>query len=412
MDARTARLAASLTLAVALAALAHRACAQGAGTTSATSVATMLAACGPEYAGRSTGIVRGEVHDAESHPVGTVAVTVAWHMAPDLQVGASRRGAPIPQQTLGVLTDSAGHWQLCGAPLRTPLSIRAAADEGSAERIATLDEAHPVESLDLSLVPDAATGVMVHTTQTTALVVFSVQDRDGNALGGVMLDLAPVTGPVRRVVTDSAGRAIIPSVDPGRAKVNSLAIGYKPGELYVPLDAGRNTVPIILDGAHIPTLATIRVIGNREMLARHQEFEMRRTMRQTTRSITAEEIAERNPADTWQMLTNVPSMRVTQFGAAGSPGIYAISTRETPVVQRKGGGGVTMPCWYRVMVDGVLLQDPMPDLGQLLPKPGDVHGIEVFAGLATIPPQYAGPVIDGDGNQRSKSCGLIAVWTK
>jgi hypothetical protein len=271
-----------------------------------------------------------------------------------------------------------------------------------------------VESLDLSLEAEPGRSALAHTSQTSALVVFSVQDRDGNALGGVSLALAPANGPVRTVLTDSAGRAIIPAVDPGRATVKSLAIGYKPGELFIPLDAGRNTVPLILDAARIPTLATIRVIGDREMLARHQEFELRRSMRQTTLSITAEEIARRNPTDTWQMLTNVPSMRVNQYGAGGAPGVYAMSTRETPIVQRKGsvGGGVSTPCWYRVMVDGVVLQDPMPDLSQVLPTPGDVHGIEIFAGLATIPPQYSGPVTDSDGNPKSKSCGLIAVWTK
>jgi len=33
-------------------------------------------------------------------------VTVAWRLAPDAEIGASRPGAVIPQETLGVLTDS------------------------------------------------------------------------------------------------------------------------------------------------------------------------------------------------------------------------------------------------------------------------------------------------------------------
>jgi hypothetical protein len=413
VNARTVRLATSLALSCATLDPSRIAGAQGAPVASGKSAAELLAACGAEFAGRATGVVRGEVRDADSRPVGSVAVTVRWSMAPDVEIGAARPGAAVRQETLGVLSDSAGHWHLCGAPLRTTLAIRAASDEGSDERTATLDETHRVESFDMSLHQAAVRSRMAHASQTTALVVFTVQDHDGNALGGVTIDLAPNNGSAQKVVTDSAGRAIIPSVEPGRAKVSSLAIGYRPGEIFVPLDAGRNTVPLILDAARIPTLATVRVIGDREMLLRHQEFEMRRSMHQTSVSITAEDIASRNPADTWQMLTNVPSMRVNQYGAGGAPGVYAMSTREMPVVQRKGGsGGVSSPCWYSVMIDGVVLHDPMPDLSQVLPQPGDVHGIEIFAGLATIPPQYAGPVDDGNGNLKSKSCGLIAVWTK
>jgi hypothetical protein len=64
------------------------------------------------------------------------------------------------------------------------------------------------------------------------------------------------------------------------------------------------------------------------------------------------------------------------------------------------------------MLDGVTLPDQMPDLSTVLPVPSEVHGIEVFAGLATIPPQYNSAVSDGQGGARPNSCGLIAIWTK
>ena len=40
-----------------------------------------------------------------------------------------------------------------------------------------------------------------------------------------------------------------------------------------------------------------------------------------------------------------------------------------------------------------------------LPPPDQIHGIEVFAGPASIPPQYNGAAND-------KMCGLIAIWTR
>jgi hypothetical protein len=269
-----------------------------------------------------------------------------------------------------------------------------------------------VASVDFALRTMAFGGSAARTPQTNAIVVFSVEDRNGNTLAGVTIDVTPAIGAARRVVTDADGRALVPSLQPGRAKVNSLAIGYRPGELFVPLDVGRNTVPLILDAVKIPTLATVRVIGDRPMLARHQEFETRRAQHLATASITADDIEKRNPIDTWQMLTNVPSMRVTQ--GAGMAGVYAMSNREQPVVKRLDGqgGGASVPCWYRVMIDNVMLPDPQPDLSNVLPNPHEVHGIEVFAGLATIPVQYQQHVTDAQGNSRSNTCGLIVVWTK
>jgi hypothetical protein len=380
---------------------------------SAAAVAELHSTCGDNLARSGFGLLRGVVRDADSLPVGSVAVTVAWRRPLEVLAGANPTGGTTDRPALGVLSDSAGRWRLCGAPLRTPLVIRAAADEGSDERSATLDDVHPVGLVDFSLRPRTIASGVVRSVQTSALVLLTVQDRDGNALGGVALDVAPSNGPVRTVITDSAGRAIVPAVDPGRARVTSRAIGYRPGELSVPLDAGRNTVPLTLDAVRIPTLATVRVIGDRQVLARHQEFETRRSLRQATASITAEDIAAHNPVDTWQMLTSIPSMRVLQYGE-GVAGVFAMSTREQPLVQRKGAatGGISGPCWYRVMVDGVMLPDAMPDLSVVLPLPSDVHGIEVFAGLATIPSQYVRSLPDGQGNLKSNSCGLIAVWTK
>ena len=193
--------------------------------------------------------------------------------------------------------------------------------------------------------------------------------------------------------------------------VLTRGIGYLPGDLSVPLDLGRNTIPLVLDVARIPVLATVRVIGDRMVLARHQEFEMRRSLGLTTASITAEDIEKRNPTETWQMLMNVGAMRVSQYGA--DVGVYAFSSRGKRLVQNRSTLATNMvPCFYRVMIDGVALMDSMPDLSAVLPPPVDVHGIEVFGGLATIPPQYNNVVSDGHGGARSNECGLIAVWTK
>jgi hypothetical protein len=379
---------------------------------SAAAIALLHSTCPSASAPAGTGLLEGVVRDAETHPAGSVAVTIVWHGANDTHITDKRAAAAALPPALGTLSDSLGHWHICGAPLRTPLVVRAAGDDGFDEFAASLDDAHAVASVDFTLRTIASGGGSARAPQTSAIVVFSVEDRNGNTLAGVTLEVTPAIGAPHKVVTDADGRAIVPALQPGRAKVNSLAIGYRPGEIFVPLDAGRNTVPMILDAVKIPTLATVRVIGDRTMLSRHQEFEARRAQHLTTVSITADDIDKRNPIETWQMLTNVASMRVTQ--GAGMAGVYAMSNREQPVVRNLNGagGGASVPCWYRVMIDNVLLPDAQPDLSLVLPNPHEVHGIEVFAGLATIPVQYNQRVTDAQGNTRSNTCGLIVVWTK
>lgn len=387
--------------------------AQAAPLDSVAAIAELRSTCGQDVAGRRLGLLRGEVRDADALPATSVAVTVAWHQPFDSKSTRNRIGIAPDAPALGAFSDTTGHWHICGAPIGTALDIRAVDDEGSDARTVTLDAALPVASVDLALRADDSALQALRAARGTALVVFSVEDRAGHSLGGVTLRVVPADASAREVVTDNAGRAILPSVAPGRARVQSLAIGYRPGDVYVPLDGGRNTVPLILDAARMPMLATVRVIGDRQVLARHQDFEARRSLHQTTASITAEDIEKRNPVDTWQMLTNIPAMRVIQYGS-GVQGVFAMSNRETPVVPRKdvSGAATTVPCWYRLMLDGVLLPDPMPDLSAVLPTPSDVHGIEVFAGLATIPLQYSGAISDGQGGTTSPVCGLIAVWTK
>jgi hypothetical protein len=196
-------------------------------------------------------------------------------------------------------------------------------------------------------------------------------------------------------------------LDAGPITVRARRIGYRAGEVAGIVERGRNTMPLVLGEVTVPTLAAVRVVGDREVLSRNQEFETRRMLHQATASITAADIDKRNPSDTWQMLTNVPSMRVIPFG----PGVYAMSARGVRSVVKPGDLELkTSACWYRVMIDGLALPDSMPDLGRL-PRPSEVYGIEVFAGPATIPPQYNSP-LGGAGGAGNNYCGLIAIWRK
>jgi outer membrane receptor for ferrienterochelin and colicin len=166
-------------------------------------------------------------------------------------------------------------------------------------------------------------------------------------------------------------------------------------------------VPVILSAANLPQLDTVRIVGNeRKATGRLDEFETRRLNAAATRSITRAEIQARNPVDAWQMITNVPSVKIAEQGGL----VIARSMRvETVSLNKKSD----KPCYMRAMVDGVLLPEDASVDGSAnmatnlanLPAPDQIHGIEVFAGPASIPAQYG-------GSGTNKWCGLIAVWTR
>jgi hypothetical protein len=155
-------------------------------------------------------------------------------------------------------------------------------------------------------------------------------------------------------------------------------------------------VPIVSSDT-IQALDSVRVIGTGGApVVRLSEFETRRQNRQGTFFVTEQEIDKRGAVDAWQMLQHAPGINI-RFSNGGA---YAVTARAAQTNLRSD-----TPCYLRVLIDGVMLPDPMPDLNTVLPRPKDIHGIEVWAGPASIPAKYAGA-----GSE--KWCGVVAVWTR
>ncbi|MEP6622451.1 MAG: TonB-dependent receptor [bacterium] len=356
----------------------------------------VAARCGAEAPFRREGVLYGRARDEGGRPLPDVAVTVTWRTDPE--------DTRTTVATLGALSNDDGIWLVCAVPLRTVV-VRATAEQGIDEVLAVLDDDHRADLVDL-LLARPLSSLPQGSRANGAVVVVSAVDRLGAMLSNVNLEVQSARGTVYTAVTNSDGRALIPAVEPGRVIVRTRAMGYQPGEVAVTVDVGRNTVPLLLDKTIVPVLAGVHVVGDRVVLARHEDFEQRRRLHLATTTITADEIHLRNPADTWQMLTNVPSMRVASIGY----GVFAQSSRGMRAVPKKNGGVEMVPCFYRLMIDGLARPDAMPDLNDL-PRPSEIHGIEIFAGPAMIPPQY-NSTLGGSGDSGNNICGLIAIWTK
>jgi hypothetical protein len=344
------------------------------------------------------GMLHGRVRDGQARAVKQAAVTVVWNG--DFSIAGGHVSAR--QKTIGALTDDYGYWRACGVPRLTAVSVRVVGDSGTDTRSARLEnEAFATVDLVLHKASAAQHEIDVMTARNSApsaLVELAVVTTEGVPLSGVTLEIAPQSGPTRTLVTGAGGKALLADVSPGVLSVRARRIGFTAGLVAATVEPGRNTVPIILSESAAPTLDTVRVVGNRQVYPRHEEFDTRRLNHAAAASFSREDIVKRNPTDIWEMLTNVPSITVTDR----IDRVVAISGR-TMMVNKNGD-----PCFMSVMVDGILMRkdpDQMSYDLRKLPRPEEIHGVEVFAGAATIPLQYGGV---GEG----KMCGLIAIWTR
>ena len=98
-----------------------------------------------------------------------------------------------------------------------------------------------------------------------------------------------------------------------------------------------------------PALDTVVVTGQ-AVPARLAEFEARRRGHEATASFNRADIMKVNPADTWQMLSRVPALKLVPNGANGQ--MQAVSTRAMKI---DGTTIQAVPCYMSVMIDGILM---------------------------------------------------------
>ena len=352
------------------------------------------------------GLVRGTVRDTLGRPVPYASVIVSYQDRVKVIGDVRNDRLQWTEQSVGSMSDANGRWRACGLPQGTVFTVRVKTDGGVDARRLRMEDGTSLAAVDL--VPRAARPAIDGELpkERMALVEFSTRDEDGNPVYGVTLEIETPADGKRTANTGETGHALLPGITPGRLSVRARKVGYTPGMVLAAVAAGRNTVPVVLSSSRAPELDTVRIVGDqRRRVDRFDEFESRRLNGAATKSITRDEIVQRNPVDAWQMLTNTSSVKIAQLG-----GLVIARSMRVENAQLKSD----KPCYMRAMVDGVLLpEDRDVDGGgknfatnlASLPAPDMIHGIEVFAGPASIPVQYG-------GSGSNKWCGLIAVWTR
>ncbi|MCA0377764.1 MAG: carboxypeptidase-like regulatory domain-containing protein [Gemmatimonadetes bacterium] len=341
-------------------------------------------------------LLRGQVRDARGRAVPRAIVRVRAVRNGEASPGDAR--VILNDDARRIPTDSTGHWRLCGVPVGERLVVYAAGNAESTtgsggisagDTVFTMPDA-PLAALDLTL-----------RRPVTAALTLRVLDAQGQPLRDVVAEVEPLGGPTFALRTTSDGRTPVQELPRGTATVRLRRVGYQEGTVTVELADGHNEVPVGLDPVSAPSLDTVRVVALRERNVRHSEFHTRRARGLASASFSREDIEKRNPVSAWQMLSRVGSILIVD--SLGS--YYAKSTRER-----------TLDCWMRVAIDGRVMPDARFNLA-LLPAPGEIEGIEVFAGPATIPlglsSQGSNSVgLWGGGESTRTFCGLIAIWTR
>ena len=345
--------------------------------------ALLRGVCGATATAAQGAHLRGVVVDSAGLPVADASVSVSWQS----QLAVVRDRLTWNDQVASTRSDSLGYWQLCAVPRDVGLAVRARAGTG----IGRASLRVPPKALF------AATRVEVQPEPSAsggadARVLVVVTDSVAGPVRDATIEVGESANPARRgalrVRSDANGYALLPPLRPGEVTVSVRKVGYAAGAITATVERGENTLPIQLAGASTPTLAEVRVVGDRPVSAKHTDFETRRARGDATAVVTLDEIERRAPVSTWQLLTRLPS--ITVLDSLGY--VYARSSRMS-----------TIMCWPRIAVDG-LVQPGRPNLAQL-PPPSEIFGIEVFAGGASMPLPMA-----GEGDERW--CGLIAIWTR
>jgi hypothetical protein len=202
-----------------------------------------------------------------------------------------------------------------------------------------------------------------------------------------------ILGTKIRVGTGPNGRFRITNVPPGQYLIIVKRVGYHPASSAVEV-AAPDTLRLsyTLEKLRPEELEAV-VVTAKSPSIRMAEFEARRKLG-VGEFMTSAEIEQRNSAFSTELFRKFKSVNVSPNHAGPVTQYYALSARE-------GGNPSLGACPMQVYLDQVPL--PSPFNLDLLPPPREISGIEVYAGSATIPPQFSG---------MNRGCGVILVWTK
>ena len=232
----------------------------------------------------------------------------------------------------------------------------------------------------LSFLPVAG---VAQEAQPRGTVTGMVRDSTGAGIAGAEVS---VSGTNLRAHTNAEGGFRLTNVPAGSVTLAVRRLGYAPTAINVLLSSIETSVVAVVVTPLAQALATVVVRGDRrfEDHGRLAGFYQRRSRSSGGHFITRDQIDQRNPSQLTDLFRNVPGARVH-------------TSRFTNAIRFRG-----MRCAPLVWLDGFPATAGEFDIDAL--DPYIVEGIEIYLGVATVPPEFRW--VRGGG-----SCGAIVIWT-
>lgn len=200
-----------------------------------------------------------------------------------------------------------------------------------------------------------------------------------------------------RIETGESGRFRIIGVPPGSYLLTVRRLGFAPvASLVTVAPADTQRLTFMLEPS-IPLLAAA-VSSADGSASRLQGFEQRRQHEVGGRYITRADIDAQSAVRTSDLLRRVMGVRVEDSLGVLVP----VSSRGPKIGHGANGELAPVQCVMRLAVDGFLME---PDFAMNSIPPAEIHGIEIYAGPADVPPEFNGAKTDS-------FCGLITIWIR
>ena len=245
----------------------------------------------------------------------------------------------------------------------------------------------PVGRAVLLAIASLAFALPAH-AQDGAPGIVTVSVRDSSSGHAIVNAEVTVEGTTIRGYTDEKGQLRFNAVRMGGTVLAIRRLGYRPLQVDVNVDPRVPAVAQVALSPIVQTLQPVLVKGStRDLTGRLAGFYQRRELGNGY-FISRDKIERENPAQFTDMMRRVPSVQIT-------------STRTIRNAVRFRGA--SRNCWPLVWLDGAPLPTAEFDLDAL--APGSIEGVEIYPGVATIPPQFMG--MRGMG-----SCGVVVIWSR
>lgn len=343
--------------------------------------------CTGAQAEDSTGMVLGFIRDADSGaPLEGATAFVMWNeLVVDRGIHTERRQVPVK-------SNSEGWYALCGVPTDGPITARAELGKDVSGYIEIVVPPRGLLHRDFNIPRGSAAMAMTDSGGSstgepirhgTARLTGVVRDNRGKTLAGAQLMVwgSGVTGS-----TGDDGTFSLTGLPAGTQALEARYVGYSPKRVTVDLVSGQTRSLAVTLDQRADVLGEVTVYGKPGTNRRDITGFLDRRQRGMGRFFTRADIERLRPFQFTDLMRTVPGIRVVPTSGFD----YTIlSTR---------GGGMSGGCQPQLYVDGVRLIDGN-DLNTMV-QPGDIAGIEVYAGASESPPQYT-----------TGSCGSILIWT-